>query len=824
MKEFHKLCFFLFSFICTGLTCAAANFTLSGKITDEHGAVLPFVNVFIEGTSTGTTSNADGMYLISLSPGKYRIVFRMIGYRQRTEEVRLQDKAVVLNITLTAESYKLREVLVRPGDEDPAYAIIRKAIEKRKFHLEQVESFICNSYLKSTQMLDSVPRKIFGQKVELDNIIDSTSNIFYLSESVSELYFKRPDKVFEEMISSKVSGDPKAYSFNRAGELLISFYNNLISIGGLTSRGIVSPISPSAEFYYRFRYQGFYEENGRIVNKIEVIPRRKHDPVFSGEIYIVDDSWNIHSADLMITKNQQIEIIDTFRIVQQYVQLNESVWMPLSNHFVYSFGFLGFRGSGKVLIFFTDYRLQPEFPKGIFSGPVMQVREDANQKDSAYWVVQRPVELSESEKTDYVHKDSVRTVHNSKEYLDSIDHVRNKFKAENLFTGYSNSNSWDGYSWSISSPVENLQFNTVEGWNLSLLGEYRRKYGQDKRRLSLLPALRYGFSNRHWNASLASSYHYNRRKFSSVQFLGGQNVFQFNSDNPISEFVNSIYSLQARKNFMKIYEMKFLEIAHTSEIFNGVMLNLSGSYKDRYPLQNSSDYSLSSRNTREYLSNNPLDTEIQTPGFKRNNGFFLKVNVRITFKQKYVLYPGEKYVQGSDYPVLRISYMQGVRTNATASDFSYINLNVSDELRLGLSGSIRYSISAAGFLNKKDIYFMDYHHFNGNKTWFSKLRLTDFRGLDYYTYSTTSDLVEIHGEYNLGGLLLNKIPFIRRFKLNEVAGIHFFNIREGVSVTELNIGLEKFGFARVELHAPLENGKLGSIGFTAGIKRSIGFQ
>jgi len=37
------------------------------------------------------------------------------------------------------------------------------------------------------------------------------------------------------------------------------------------------------------------------------MPKRKSDPVFTGDIYILDDSWRIHSVDLFITKDQQME-------------------------------------------------------------------------------------------------------------------------------------------------------------------------------------------------------------------------------------------------------------------------------------------------------------------------------------------------------------------------------------------------------------------------------------------------------------------------------------------------------------------------------------
>ena len=299
----------------------AATRRLSGMIRDEHKQPLPYVTIYVEGTTKGTTSNIEGEYFLDLDPGEYQIIFRLIGYKQVKEPISIGVNSVIKDVQLIPESYQLKEVSIKADAEDPAYAIIRNAQKKRKFFLDQVESFQSNAYVKSTQKLLSYPKKVLGQDVQIEEFVDTATKIFYLSESVSKLSFKRPEKIKEEMISSKVSGNPRSYSFNQAADLMLSFYENLVEINGLTPRGIVSPISGNALFYYNYKLEGTYLENDQLVNKIKVIPKRKNDPVFTGDIYIVEDSWRIHSADLFITKNQQIEFIDTFRIRQNFVSV-----------------------------------------------------------------------------------------------------------------------------------------------------------------------------------------------------------------------------------------------------------------------------------------------------------------------------------------------------------------------------------------------------------------------------------------------------------------------------------------------------------------------
>lgn len=57
--------------------------TVTGKVTDKEmtGEALPFANVFIKGTSTGSTTDMNGVYTISVPEGKHTLVFSFVGYQ-----------------------------------------------------------------------------------------------------------------------------------------------------------------------------------------------------------------------------------------------------------------------------------------------------------------------------------------------------------------------------------------------------------------------------------------------------------------------------------------------------------------------------------------------------------------------------------------------------------------------------------------------------------------------------------------------------------------------------------------------------------------------
>lgn len=84
--------------------------TITGKVTDESGEGLPGVNIILMGTQTGTISEPDGSYSLTIDDSNRPVlVFSFVGYATQQTEVGLQT---FINITLQAEDKALQEVVV----------------------------------------------------------------------------------------------------------------------------------------------------------------------------------------------------------------------------------------------------------------------------------------------------------------------------------------------------------------------------------------------------------------------------------------------------------------------------------------------------------------------------------------------------------------------------------------------------------------------------------------------------------------------------------------------------------------------------------------
>lgn len=800
---------------------------LSGKVIDEKGEPMPFASVYLQGTTHGTTTNPDGYYSLDLKDGNYKVVFQYVGYQQHIENVVIKGKSVQLNITLQPSDIEIQEFVVHANAEDPAYAIIRRAIEKRKYFRDLVKSYSCDVYIKGNYRLTDAPKKIFGQEVgNMGGMLDSTGNgIIYLSESISKLYFQEPNNKKEVMISSKVSGDENGFSINRASLTNLNFYENHTEI----FRDIISPIATNALLYYKYKLIGTSKDDqGRNIKKIEVIPIRNEDPVYRGMIYIVEDVWNIHSLDLMlIGASVQNPILDTLWIKQINVPVEEpDTWRMLNQSIVFKFKVFSFKIKGNYTSALTNYVLNPTFDKNFFSNEVIKIEEGSNKKDSVYWNTVRPVPLTDEEKNDYVKKDSLQVIWKSKSFLDSMDHVSNKFELADLLFGYSYDRSYDRWGLSIGSPLKTVLYNTVQGFSGTIDFTFKKSFDEDGyKRLLIDPFICYSWSDDQLRWQFKASYRFNAVYYPELTVLFGRNTAQFNPENPISPMLNSAYRLVDRKNYLKIYDKTFGAMRFRRVLFNGYFINTGIEAAQRDPLINHSDYSFWAKN-KKYTSNDPLHPDNNGISFFSSNALVWDLTLLYQPGQKYASYPNHRESEGSNWPSFFLNYRKAIPVGNFDIDYDYAGLKVKMyRIKMGLVGFSSFNLEGGMFLRKKNLQFIDYRHFNGNRLAIANPNhyLESFKMLPYYTYSTTEPFGEGHYEHNFRGFIFDKIPLIRKLGLQEIIGVNFLYTKEQKDYWELSFGLDNIGFGvfrlfRVDVVSSFVRGKYHDTGVVFGIR------
>ncbi|MGC6432363.1 MAG: TonB-dependent receptor [Jejuia sp.] len=101
--------FILFIIILIGCALTAQN--ISGKVT-SNGERLPYVNVYLKGTSKGAVTKHDGSYIISnVKAGTFTMIASFTGFQTQKKTITINSKNVIVNFDLK-ESEMLDEVIV----------------------------------------------------------------------------------------------------------------------------------------------------------------------------------------------------------------------------------------------------------------------------------------------------------------------------------------------------------------------------------------------------------------------------------------------------------------------------------------------------------------------------------------------------------------------------------------------------------------------------------------------------------------------------------------------------------------------------------------
>lgn len=347
--------------------------SVNGHITDRQGNPLPYAHVYVPELRKGTTSNAEGLYRLELPDGAWKVEFRNLGYATLEKAVRISGADVALDVAMDVRTYRIGEVKVLSSGEDPAMYIMRRAISLAPYYKNQVSEYHSTVYLKGSGKFGSVPR-LLRKTFEKQGL---RANDVYSVESLSKIHFRLPNQLRQEVVAQRSSGNDNNTS--PMPMITSNLYNT-------SEYGIVSPFDRQALQVYRFRLVDMFEDQGRLVNRIEVIPRRKGNDVFSGTINVFEGYWSVHSADLRLTAPMV-----AMRMKQLYGPVDVNTWMPVSLSFDVLFNGMGFSFEYEYVASLSDYRvtLNPALDHSFIEKQRLLLEEELNTAENIGLIADR---------------------------------------------------------------------------------------------------------------------------------------------------------------------------------------------------------------------------------------------------------------------------------------------------------------------------------------------------------------------------------------------------------------------------------------------------
>ncbi|MFT6175993.1 MAG: hypothetical protein ACJAY4_002224, partial [Cryomorphaceae bacterium] len=371
---------------------------IKGKIIDSKSKEsLPFVHII--SAKAKAVSDIEGNYTLRIprntNPAD-SIEFSVIGFSKK--KITFRDLAESPNVKMDKATLDLA-VFTVVAKEDPAYAMIRKAVKLRKQNdPEQLPQFRYNSYNKAYMDVDRTDK---GIKQNLDSSNFANAH-FMMLESATEVTFEQPNKVKERVLANQISGfSNPLFSLQANSFQPFSSYSTHLNFVEID---FLNPISPNSDGRYLFQLEDSIETAEGKAYVIAFQPKKNaNGNLLEGSISLDANDWAIVTIQ---AKNSGEHKLAGFEIRQQYAKGNGH-WFPEQSSSRYIFT----EGEPPFLIISNTYidSVEYDFDPGRFGIANIEITEEANKQTDDSWDELRQVDLTEEEDNTYKVYDTLDT-------------------------------------------------------------------------------------------------------------------------------------------------------------------------------------------------------------------------------------------------------------------------------------------------------------------------------------------------------------------------------------------------------------------------------
>ncbi len=144
-------------------SAAQSGLGLTGEITDNKtGESLAGATVKVEGTALGCYANSMGEYTImNILPGSYNLIVSMMGYKTKIVKADVKGPQVIVNVSLTQQSFYTSEVIVSANKRV-------QAVQEVPISISVINEESIN--LRNIQSLENALEYLPGVEVTKDNV------------------------------------------------------------------------------------------------------------------------------------------------------------------------------------------------------------------------------------------------------------------------------------------------------------------------------------------------------------------------------------------------------------------------------------------------------------------------------------------------------------------------------------------------------------------------------------------------------------------------------------------------------------------------------
>ena len=745
---------------------------IKGLVTDSvSGEPLPYVSIIVKGTTTGAATDLDGRFSLTVpsSASGKMLEVSYLGYS--TKQVPLKS-GQSLSIQLAPTGIALNEVVVKPGREryrrrdNPAVAFVKNVIERRdandprnhdyySYDRYQKMVFAMNDY-KPKKHEDGKTGK-FDFLVDFIDTLDVGTTILPISEKEhfeTVYYRKEPHSEKRLVKGDKSAGVDEVFSrdgiqqfLNEAFREVDIFRNNI----PLFLQRFVSPLSSLGPTFYKYYLMDTLEIDGQKCMDLGFVPFNSESFGFTGHLYVtLDSTYFVRRVLLNVPKDINLNFVSHMTIDQTFRREPDGTRLITKDDIRVNFK-LSEKSKGMFaqrLIVYSNHSFEPDTAQlAIFEQPAPSITlKEAYTQTDKFWEENRPQEGR---------RRNPNTVDKLMAKLRSIPifYVTEKIVTI-LVSGYVPATKDEANNKFEFGPMNTtISGNAIEGARFRVGGTTTPQF---HKRLTLDGFAAYGVRDKKMKYDALVEYSFIDRKqyrkefpMHSIRFEYMYDINKLGQQYMYTSKDNFLLAIRRKRDTRATYLRK-AELTYTREHYNGI------------------SYSAVLRNKREYATPYAVFDRINADGSLTSLDHYdmteLELNFRYGYNEKFYQTRNNRIPITFDAWVFNLSHVMGWK-GFLGSSYNYQRTDIGLQKRLWFSafGYTDIILKAGKVWTKVPYPLLILPNANLSYTIqpeaYTNMNAMEFINDEYASWDVT---------YYMNGLLLNRIPLIKKLKWREV--------------------------------------------------------
>ena len=767
-----KILFCLVGLLCLFSLEGQNEIRIKGLVTDSvSGEPLPYVSIIVKGTTTGAATDLDGRFSLTVpsSASGKMLEVSYLGYS--TKQVSLKS-GQSLSIQLAPTGIALNEVVVKPGREryrrrdNPAVAFVKNVIERRDANDPRNHDYY--SYDRYQKMVfamnDYKPKKREDGKTgkfdfleEFIDTLDVGTTILPISEKehFETVYYRRDPHSEKRLVKgNKSAGVDEVFSrdgiqqfLNEAFREVDIFRNNI----PLFLQRFVSPLSSLGPTFYKYYLMDTLEIDGQKCMDLGFVPFNSESFGFTGHLYVtLDSTYFVRRVLLNVPKDINLNFVSHMTIDQTFRREPDGTRLITKDDIRVNFK-LSEKSKGMFaqrLIVYSNHSFEPDTAQlAIFEQPAPSITlKEAYTQTDKFWEENRPQEGR---------RRNPNTVDKLMAKLRSIPvfYITEKIVTI-LVSGYVPATKDEANNKFEFGPMNTtISGNAIEGARFRVGGTTTPQF---HKRLTLDGFAAYGVRDKKMKYDALVEYSFIDRKqyrkeypMHSIRFEYMYDINKLGQQYMYTSKDNFLLAIRRKRDTRATYLRK-AELTYTREHYNGI------------------SYSAVLRNKREYATPYAVFDRINADGSLTSLDHYdmteLELNFRYGYNEKFYQTRNNRIPITFDAWVFNLSHVMGWK-GFLGSSYNYQRTDIGLQKRLWFSafGYTDIILKAGKVWTKVPYPLLILPNANLSYTIqpeaYTNMNAMEFINDEYASWDVT---------YYMNGLLLNRIPLIKKLKWREV--------------------------------------------------------